>query len=277
MRPRTRGPRQEELDAASAQRQDCRDPRPGQLERHYEFLAHHFYYSVQDLAAKTGLSKPFLSQIENDHVVPPVATLLKLARALNVGMAHFFQDEMSTEKISVTRSQERSWVERRPHQEKGEVNYRYESLETKKQDKHMEPFLVEFGNSETSEMVFMSHEGEEFLFLLEGKLEFRSVDRVELLDPGDTIICEGPTYVGALQAFSAQCPAAQWPAAQCPARHPTRNRRSTAHSGSTMPANCRSCLSVGRRLNSMSDMPSPIQSSPDKRQPHGAGRPAART
>src|SRR5512147_290049 len=115
-------------------------------------------YTLQDLAAKTGLSKPFLSQIENDHVVPPVATLLKLARALNVGMAHFFQDEMSTEKISVTRSQERSWVERRPHQEKGEVNYRYESLETKKQDKHMEPFLVEFGNSETSEMVFMSHE-----------------------------------------------------------------------------------------------------------------------
>jgi transcriptional regulator with XRE-family HTH domain len=147
-------------------------------------------YTLQDLAAKTGLSKPFLSQIENDHVVPPVATLLKLARALNVGMAHFFQDELSTDKISVTRSQERSWVERRPHQEKGEVNYRYESLETKKQDKHMEPFLVEFGNSETSEMVFMSHEGEEFLFLLEGKLEFRSVDRVELLNPGDTIYFE---------------------------------------------------------------------------------------
>jgi len=81
-------------------------------------------------------------------------------------------------------------VERRPHQEKGEVNYRYESLETKKQDKHMEPFLVEFGNSETSEMVFMSHEGEEFLFLLEGKLEFRSVDRVEILNPGDTIYFE---------------------------------------------------------------------------------------
>ena len=31
-------------------------------------------YTLQDVAAKTGLSKPFLSQIENDHVVPPVAT-----------------------------------------------------------------------------------------------------------------------------------------------------------------------------------------------------------
>ena len=35
------------------------------------------HYTLQDVAAKTGLSKPFLSQIENDHVVPPVATLLK--------------------------------------------------------------------------------------------------------------------------------------------------------------------------------------------------------
>ena len=47
-------------------------------------------YTLQDVAAKTGLSKPFLSQIENDHVVPPVATLLKLARAFNVGLAYFF-------------------------------------------------------------------------------------------------------------------------------------------------------------------------------------------
>ncbi|NLI82131.1 MAG: helix-turn-helix domain-containing protein [Deltaproteobacteria bacterium] len=147
-------------------------------------------FTLQDLAAKTGLSKPFLSQIENDHVVPPIATLLKLAKALNVGMAFFFQDEMSTEKISITRSHERGSIERRPHHHKGEVNYVYESLETRKQNKHMEPFLVEFQSRDTSEMVFMSHEGEEFLFLLSGRVEFRTVDRVEILEPGDSIYFE---------------------------------------------------------------------------------------
>jgi len=69
-------------------------------------------FTLQDLAARTGLSKPFLSQIENDHVVPPVATLLKLARALNVGMAYFFQDEVGDEKVSITRRGERIRVER---------------------------------------------------------------------------------------------------------------------------------------------------------------------
>ncbi|SHF45197.1 transcriptional regulator, XRE family with cupin sensor [Desulfacinum infernum DSM 9756] len=150
-------------------------------------LRQQYKYTLQDLAQKTGLSKPFLSQIENDHVVPPIATLMKLARALNVGLAHFFQDEESDEKISITRPQERSKVERRPHQSKGEVNYIYESLEFRKRSKHMEPFLVEFRIQDADRMVFQSHSGEEFLYILEGELEFRTVDRVEILRPGDSI------------------------------------------------------------------------------------------
>lgn len=147
-------------------------------------------YTLQDVAAKTGLSKPFLSQIENDHVVPPVATLLRLARALNVNLAHFFQDEVGSDKIAITRHNERIRVEKRPHHRKGEVNYVYETLETKKTNKQMEPFLVEFPVQDSSEMVFMNHDGEEFLHVLEGTLEFRSVSRVEVLESGDSIYFE---------------------------------------------------------------------------------------
>jgi len=148
------------------------------------------HYTLQDVAAKTGLSKPFLSQIENDHVVPPVATLLKLARAFNVGLAHFFQDQAGSDKITVTRRHERVRVEKRPHHQKGEVNYVYEALDIKKVNKQMEPFMVEFPVQETSQMVFVSHDGEEFLHLLDGRLEFRSVDRVEVLEAGDSIYFE---------------------------------------------------------------------------------------
>jgi len=147
-------------------------------------------YTLQDVADKTGLSKPFLSQIENDHVVPPVATLLKLARPFNVSLAHFFQDEVGSDKIAITRHNERIRVEKRPHHRKGEVNYVYETLETKKTNKQMEPFLVEFPVQDSSEMVFMNHDGEEFLHVLEGTLEFRSVARVEVLESGDSIYFE---------------------------------------------------------------------------------------
>ena len=59
-----------------------------------------------------------------------------------------------------------------------------------KADKHMEPLLVEFQPLETGNMVFTNHEGEEFVFVLEGRLEFRTDDRVEILEPGDTIYFE---------------------------------------------------------------------------------------
>lgn len=147
-------------------------------------------YTLQDLAAKTGLSKDFLSQTESDAVIPPVATLLKLAKALNVSMSYFFQEKAGSRKVAVTRGRERIRIERRPHHRKGEVDYIYEALEAKKTDKHMEPFLVEFPAGDTSEMVFVSHEGEEFVHLLDGRLEFRSVDQVEVLEPGDSIYFE---------------------------------------------------------------------------------------
>lgn len=143
--------------------------------------------TLEDMTAKTKLSKDFLARVERGEAMPPVANLLALAKALDVAMGCFFQDEPSEAKIAVTRSGERSRIERRPHHRKGEVTYVYEALEAKKANKHMEPFLVEFPPLDTSEMVFVSHDGEEFIHLLEGRLEFRSTDRVEVLEPGDSI------------------------------------------------------------------------------------------
>jgi transcriptional regulator with XRE-family HTH domain len=146
--------------------------------------------TVMDMAAKTGLPRSALAEIESGGVTPPVSVLLKIAKAVNVGMAYFFQDTAVKDKISVTRKDRRIRIKRRPHHHEGEVDYIYESLETGKPDKHMEPFFVEFQPMETGEMIFSTHEGEEFLYLLDGKLEFRSHERTEILNPGDAIYFE---------------------------------------------------------------------------------------
>jgi transcriptional regulator with XRE-family HTH domain len=153
-------------------------------------LRHKKQITLQDLAAKTGIPKSVLTEIESGDVVPPVATLLKLAKAFNVGMASLFEEEEAGMKISVTRNGERIRIKRRPHHHEGEVDYIYESLETHKTDKHMEPLLVEFQPLDTGDMVFTNHEGEEFVFVLEGRLQFRTDDRVEILQPGDTLYFE---------------------------------------------------------------------------------------
>lgn len=145
-------------------------------------------YTLQDLSTKTGFSKTLLSDIESGDFIPPVATLLKLAKSLNVGMAYFFEEMDMNEKVSITRKGDRVRIKRRPHHhEEGEVDYIYESLETKKSNKHMEPLLVEFQPLGTSDMVFVNHEGEEFLYILDGTVEFRTDDRTEILEPGDAL------------------------------------------------------------------------------------------
>jgi transcriptional regulator with XRE-family HTH domain len=145
-------------------------------------------YTLQDLSTKTGFPKTLLSDIEKGVFIPPVATLLKLAKSLSVGMAYFFEDVNIGEKISITRKDDRVRIKRRPHHhEEGEVDYIYESLETKRSDKHMEPLFVEFQPVATSDMVFVNHEGEEFLYILDGTVEFRTDDRTEILEPGDAL------------------------------------------------------------------------------------------
>jgi transcriptional regulator with XRE-family HTH domain len=147
-------------------------------------------YTLQDLSAKTGVPKPMLSQVENGHVMPPVATLLKVARALDVNISQFFQEEEREKKIAVTRTSERTHLARRAHQDANEVGYLYESLELHKSRKHMDPFLVTFKVMEKRDMVFYSHEGEECVYVIEGELEFRTPDEKTTLKPGDCLYFE---------------------------------------------------------------------------------------
>ncbi len=68
--------------------------------------------------------------------------------------------------------------------------YFYESLAYKKSRKSMEPFLVEFERKGREEVSFYSHEGEEFIFVLEGNLEFQTKDEVHQLKAGDSLYFE---------------------------------------------------------------------------------------
>ena len=145
--------------------------------------------TLQNLSAATGLSKPLLSQIENEIVVPPISTLLRISRALEKDIAFFFQEPDADRRIAVVRAFERERLDTRtPGGADG--GYFYESLAYKKGKKNMEPFLVEFQRKDQREMSFYSHEGEEFIFVLEGSLEFRTRDEVHRLKSGDSLYFE---------------------------------------------------------------------------------------
>ncbi len=141
---------------------------------------------LQDLSDRTGLSKPLLSQIEKEVVSPPIATLLKISKALNIDIGFFFQSHSDEERVVLVRKNESKVIDSR-YFGREEGGYYYEALAYKKSRKSMEPFLVEFKRKKVERLSYFSHEGEEFLFLLEGTLEFRTEDRCYVLEPGDSL------------------------------------------------------------------------------------------
>jgi transcriptional regulator with XRE-family HTH domain len=143
--------------------------------------------SLQQIAEKTNLSEPLLSQIEGEVVAPPVATLLKISKALNVNIGYFFQEEESGKRAVVVRKNERKQIFRRIHEDPSKVGYYYESLAYPKADKHMEPFQVKFEVKKKEDLLFFNHKGEEFLFVLEGQLEFNYENEIFTLEPGDSL------------------------------------------------------------------------------------------
>ncbi len=144
---------------------------------------------LRDLSDRTGLSKPLLSQIEKEAVSPPIATLLKISKALQVNIGYFFQEGNPEEKVVVVRKDESKVIDSR-YFGREESGYYYEALAFKKSRKRMEPFLVEFKRRKLEKLSYFSHDGEEFLYVVRGTLEFRTEDRHYVLEPGDSLYFE---------------------------------------------------------------------------------------
>jgi len=146
--------------------------------------------TLQELSDLTTLSKPLLSQIENEQVVPPLATLLKIAKGLKVGIHFFFEDESNRQKYVVTKREAVREFEavQRPVINDVSRPYVYHSLAHGMRQKHMEPFLVEFDTCAWDDRLFFKHEGdEEFLYIVEGELDLHYNNEVIHLRTGDSI------------------------------------------------------------------------------------------
>ncbi len=143
--------------------------------------------TLQDLAAATELSKPLLSQIENDQVIPPLATLLRIAKGLQVPLQTFFEEEDNTQKCLVVRAGEANRMNRRPGHGGKPQPYFYHSLAYGKKHKHMEPFLVEFDPGLTEQSQPVRHPGEEFFYIIEGRVELQHGGETYILEAGDSV------------------------------------------------------------------------------------------
>jgi transcriptional regulator with XRE-family HTH domain len=142
--------------------------------------------SLQEMAERTGFSSALLSQIENHMISPPLGALIKIAKALEVRVGTFFGADPQ-EPFSIVRKQERKHISRFASKEGVSYGYSYESLGFDKKDRHMEPFLIRLEPATVKTEKLSTHDGEEFIFILEGEMEVILGTHKDILSAGDCI------------------------------------------------------------------------------------------
>ena len=141
--------------------------------------------SLQDISLRTDIDVSMLKQIEEGALAPPLGTIIKLAKALEMKIGYFISGE-EDRAYTIVRRDDRKVVSRYDSKRAKYYGYEYESLAPHKKDRHMEPFLVTLEPAETEEER-SAHDGQEFIFVLEGNMEVRLGGEIHILEPGDTI------------------------------------------------------------------------------------------
>jgi transcriptional regulator with XRE-family HTH domain len=152
--------------------------------------------TLDELATQSGISKGYLSKVENSEKSPPVSTLINIAKGLGVAISDLFGESRGIKSSSVVRKDDRQVMAR-----DGTIfGYFYETLAHNYPHKKMEPYILTIPVHKGKEAVFQ-HEGEEMLLMLKGRMNFRVGGKEDLLEEGDCIyfdsgLAHGGTVIG---------------------------------------------------------------------------------
>jgi transcriptional regulator with XRE-family HTH domain len=141
--------------------------------------------TLDDISRRTDIAAETLNQIEEGVIAPPLGTIIKLAKALEMKMGYLISGE-ENRAYTIVRKRDRKIISRHDSKKSQEYGYEFESLAPHKKDRHMEPFLVTLEPAETEEER-STHDGQEFIFVLHGAMEVRLGEEIHILEPGDSI------------------------------------------------------------------------------------------
>jgi len=151
-------------------------------------------YSVdkETLAERSGISLDVISRIEDEGLIPDLATLIKVARVFGVRLGTLL-DDYDEQGPVITRA--RNVTAAVPPT--GKRGFRFKSLAATKAGRHMEPFLVDIRPGSVREE--SANEGEEFIYVVSGNLKFEYGNTTETLKTGDSV------YYDAIVPHSFSC------------------------------------------------------------------------
>ena len=140
-------------------------------------------FSLDELASRTGISRDTLAQVEAGDIMLPLGQLIKLSKALSLRMGDVISK--GKEPFTIVKSDQRLSSVRLREARQVSHGYEYESLAAGKKDRLMEPFIVTLHPSGAAEP--SSHDGQEFIYVLDGEMEVVIENARDILKPGDSV------------------------------------------------------------------------------------------
>jgi len=134
-------------------------------------------WTIEYLAEKTDQTPEFIEKVENGEMVPSVSFLLKLSRALGVDPGTFLSDE---EKAQIEDKRAKAFITRTK-------NYAYQTLTPGAENQHLRAFMITIEAKQDHKPVAYKHEGEEFIYVMEGDLELTLDSKITNLKTGESM------------------------------------------------------------------------------------------
>lgn len=159
--------------------------------------------TIADVATLAGISRGMLSKIENAQTATSLETLSRLAHALGVSLATLFRSyDVRSGSAQLVKKDEGMEVVRRGTKR----GHTYHLLAYDQGPKKtFEPFLITIDHESETFPIF-EHPGTEFIYMLEGCIEYRHGQNTYVLSPGDSL------------TFQAEIPHGPEKLIQCPIR-----------------------------------------------------------
>lgn len=145
--------------------------------------------TFEEVATRSSLTHEQLERIEENACLPSLAPLIRIARTLGVRLGTFLDDDNELGPV-ICRKEDCSRQEGINFNNNSDLNRKhmtYHPLSQDKSGRHMEPFLVDVDASDGAKFELSSHEGEEFIYVLEGQIEINYGKENYLLTAGDSI------------------------------------------------------------------------------------------
>ena len=133
-------------------------------------------WRLEDLAERTGLSKAYLSRLESGERQPSLTALFGIAKAYGVSFSALFEPEPETQSLVVVRAEED-----RVQRGNGLL---YSKLSNGHMTFNLRPLRIVVPAERAGDTLYQ-HEGEQWLYVLSGRLRLEVSDEDLVLGPGD--------------------------------------------------------------------------------------------